>query len=204
MPVLSEAPSTFSSGVISRRSCDCEPSSWPWQETERPAASVNSAVSAEGACGASDCHAARAALACDHGKVMRNQLACDTRCARSCRWVTIPKLPPPPPRQAQNRPGLLSASAVRTLPSAVTIWTARMLSQVIPNARPVSPIPPPSANPPRPTVGHEPPGVVAPWRASAAYRSIRLVPAPAVAVEPLSETPSKRRRSTIRPPCVVQ
>src|ERR1700722_12268649 len=46
--------------------------------------------------------------------------------------VATPKLPPPPPRQAQNRSELVFALAVRIWPSAVTICMDVTLSQVRP------------------------------------------------------------------------
>ena len=49
--------------------------------------------------------------------------------------VTTPKLPPPP-RSAQNRSGLVSASARRSSPSAVTMSAASRLSIVRPCLRP--------------------------------------------------------------------
>ena len=51
---------------------------------------------------------------------------------RNVNEVTTPKLPPPPPRQAQNRSELVLALAVRSWPSAVTICSDGRLSQVSP------------------------------------------------------------------------
>ena len=79
--------------------------------------------------------------------------------------VAMPKLPPPPPRQAQYSSSLPPALALRTLPSAVTTWIALTLSRVSPYLRAARPIPPPRARPAIPTVGQEPPGTVSPWRA---------------------------------------
>ena len=45
-----------------------------------------------------------------------------------------------------------------TDPSAVTICTSSRLSQVRPEARAVTPMPPPSVSPAMPTVGQDPPG----------------------------------------------
>ena len=50
------------------------------------------------------------------------------------------------------------AFAVRVELSAVTMSTERMLSVVIPYLRAKTPMPPPSARPAMPTVGHDPPG----------------------------------------------
>jgi hypothetical protein len=63
--------------------------------------SVKIEVSAAGACGANFCQAASAVLAWLQGKRMKNQAAPVARWARNVSEVTIPKLPPPPPRQAQ-------------------------------------------------------------------------------------------------------
>jgi hypothetical protein len=72
--------------------------------------------------------------------------------------VTMQKLPPPPPRLAQYRSLWALGEHWRRDPSAVTTVREAMLSHVIPYARPKTPIPPPSARPAIPTVGHEPPG----------------------------------------------
>ena len=58
-------------------------------------------VSAGGASGAKRCHAASASSACDHGHETLNHAAPGARWVFSVSAVTIPKLPPPPPRQAQ-------------------------------------------------------------------------------------------------------
>src|SRR5581483_11493275 len=97
---------------------------------------------------------------CVHGHVPTKYAPCDTACVRNANEVAIPKLPPPPPRQAQKRSGC--ASTTRTLPSAVTICTESRLSEARPHAREASPKPPPSTCPPIPTVGHEPAGIAAP------------------------------------------
>jgi hypothetical protein len=58
-------------------------------------------VSAGGASGAKRCQAAIASLACDHGHETKKYAALAARCVFSVSEVTTPKLPPPPPRQAQ-------------------------------------------------------------------------------------------------------
>ncbi len=103
---------------------------------------------------------------------------------RNVNAVAMPKLPPPPPRQAQNRSLLLDALQVRTVPSAVTICTASRASLVSPKARPSTPTPPPRARPAIPTVGHDPPGTARPCAASRLYRSIRCRPVPTRTVCP--------------------
>src|SRR5262245_45832702 len=101
-----------------------------------------------------------------HGHVSTKYDACVTGWTRKRKLVTTPKLPPPPPRQAQYRSAWRDRSHVRTRPSAVTIVSARTLSAVVPSLREAKPTPPPSASPPTPTVGHEPAGIVPPAFAS--------------------------------------
>ncbi len=101
-----EAPSIRASGPISCRSFDSEPKYWPSAvtlgEPEPPVVpSEKIEVSEAGACGAKRCQAASAVFACAHGKRMKNQAAPLARWARKVSEVTIPKFPPPPPRQAQ-------------------------------------------------------------------------------------------------------
>ena len=63
--------------------------------------SVKIEVSAAGACGAKRCQAASASPAWLQGKRMKNQEPPAARWAWNVSEVTMPKLPPPPPRQAQ-------------------------------------------------------------------------------------------------------
>ena len=81
------------------------------------------------------------------GHRTEHQFARRTRCVRSVRSVTTPKLPPPP-RSAQKRSG--SWVGVDPSPPAVGGHDvkATTLSSVSPKARPASPMPPPSASPP--------------------------------------------------------
>src|SRR3984957_9561530 len=90
--------------------------------------------SASGACGPHDCPAATTWAACDHGQLMPNRHGLGAGTVRKVNEVTTPKLPPPPPWQAQNRSPCCrgSAVAVSTDPSAMTICTDSMLSQVSP------------------------------------------------------------------------
>src|ERR1700690_125733 len=143
--------------------------------------------SSSGACGAQDCQAAITRLASDHGQLRKNSMISGAEWVRNVNEVATPKLPPPPPRQAQKRSLSWLASQSRIWPSAVTTCTDSMLSQVSPYARETTPTPPPSARPAIPTLGHDPPGTVTPWAASLAYRSMRKVPEPTVATpDPLS------------------
>jgi hypothetical protein len=59
--------------------------------------------------------------ACDQGQDRKNKTIWPAGWVLKVNEVTTPKLPPPPPRQAQNRSGLVLALAVLTWPSAVTI-----------------------------------------------------------------------------------
>src|ERR1700722_11714210 len=88
--------------------------------------------SASGACGAQDCQAEITRSAFDHGQDRKNKTISPAGWVLKVKEVTTPKLPPPPPRQAQYRFGLLFALAVRTWPSAVTICMEVTLSQVNP------------------------------------------------------------------------
>src|SRR5271155_3581531 len=85
-----------------------------------------------GACGAQDCHPEMTRAACDHGQDRKNRTMSPAGWVRNVNEVTTPKLPPPPPRQAQKRSGLLAALAVLTCPSAVTICKDVTLSLVSP------------------------------------------------------------------------
>ena len=68
--------------------------------------------------------------------------------------VWMPKLPPPPPRQAQNKSGFSVALSVLICPSAVTISLAINWSQPRPCSRMFKPMPPPSRKPAAPTVSN--------------------------------------------------
>ena len=120
---------------------------------------------------------------------------------RNVNEVATPKLPPPPPREAQYRSLSRAWSQSRIRPSAVTICTESRLSQVRPKARDTTPMPPPSVSPAIPTVGHEPPGTAALSAASLEYMSISKAPDPTRASpEALSSsTEAIWDTSTIRP-----
>ena len=116
--------------------------------------------------------------------------------------VATPKLPPPPPRAGPVEVAVpVAGVARRARPSAVTIVSAAMLSQVArARARPGR-CRRPGASPPMPTVGHEPAGTVSARRASAEYTSIRRAPAPTCTVRRSADTamPLRPERSTTRP-----
>src|SRR6478672_2985068 len=99
--------------------------------------------SASGACGAQDCQAEITRAARDHGQDRKNRTICPTGWVPKVNEVTTPKLPPPPPRQAQNRSEFWLELQVLTWPSAVTICRDFTLSLVSPYARDTTPMPPP-------------------------------------------------------------
>src|ERR1700751_2263220 len=76
-----------------------------------------------------------------------------------------PKLPPPPPRSAQNRSGLLAADAVTAWPGGSTTDADVNWSQSRPACRDWAPIPPPRACPAAPTDGQVPVGMPRPGAA---------------------------------------
>ena len=80
--------------------------------------------SASGWNGAQDCQPATTRAARDQGQDRKNCTSWVRWCVRKVNDVAMPKLPPPPPRQAQNRSLFWVALHVRTVPSAVTMWTA--------------------------------------------------------------------------------
>src|SRR5919204_2927601 len=156
--------------------------------------------SPSGACGANACHAATTACASDqdHSSVKVETLP--TAWVRKRRRVTIPKFPPPPPRRAQYRSSCWRELQTTARPFARTTVAATRLSDVSPNLRAAKPIPPPSASPATPTVGHVPAGTVSPCPQRRSYTSISLAPAPTTArLLPSSATPFIRDTSTITP-----
>src|SRR5919108_607940 len=96
-------PPTRVGGGISRRSDDTEPKYCPLTLAigePPPVVRWKIAVRASGAWGTRSCHAASAALAADHGQLMLNHAAPRARWVLNVKLVTMPKLPPPPPRHA--------------------------------------------------------------------------------------------------------
>src|ERR1700722_1358602 len=73
--------------------------------------------------------------------------------------VVTPKLPPPPPRKAQNRSGLLAEEAVTAWPPGSTTDADVNWSQSRPACRDWAPSPPPKACPEAPTEGQVPVGM---------------------------------------------
>src|SRR5580693_7003772 len=89
--------------------------------------------------------------------------------------VVAPKFPPPPPRNAQNRSGLLAADAVTAWPLGSTTDADVNWSQSRPACRELAPSPPPRACPAAPTDGQVPVGMPRPAPASASCIAYKLV-----------------------------
>src|SRR6185312_11985350 len=93
------------------------------------------------------CHALNIlGTSCQLNEAVQTARSC-AGCVLNLKDVVMPKLPPPPPRNAQNRSGSLFASQVRILPSVVTTWADTRLSQVRPYLRPTTLSPPPIVMP---------------------------------------------------------
>src|SRR3954466_5576668 len=88
--------------------------------------------------------------------------------------VVTPKLPPPPPRNAQNRSGFSAADAVTAWPPGNTTDADVSASESRPACRDWAPSPPPRACPAAPTVGQVPVGMPRPAAASVWCRSHKL------------------------------
>ena len=108
----------------------------------------------------------------------------------------MPKLPPPPPWQAQNRSGCSSGLTRSASPAAVTTSVSSSWSQVSPKCRLLNPKPPPSSSPLTPTVGHRPLGTARPVPARPSCRSRLRVPAPSVTVSARWSTRIDRIRAS--------
>ena len=122
-----------------------------------------------GAFGAQACHAANTRAACDGDRI---QLTPNTRTVASgntpiLNSVATPKLPPPPPRLAQNKSGSDAAFACSVRAWLSTTVTCCRVSQVRPCDRASSPWPPPVRWPETPTVGQLPACTARPCAASA-------------------------------------
>eukprot|EP01054_Gregarina_sp_Poly1_P001299 Gregarina_sp_Poly_1__1298@NODE_1319_length_4396_cov_42_175560_g188_i1_p5_GENE_NODE_1319_length_4396_cov_42_175560_g188_i1NODE_1319_length_4396_cov_42_175560_g188_i1_p5_ORF_typecomplete_len123_score3_93_NODE_1319_length_4396_cov_42_175560_g188_i1151519 len=83
---------------------------------------------------------------------------CGAACTRRRKLVTIPKLPPPAPRSAQNKSLWEEVFASTQFPLDRHTVIASILSDPRPHRRLQKPIPPPSRNPAMPRVGHSPGG----------------------------------------------
>src|SRR5271163_1422411 len=89
--------------------------------------------------------------------------------------VVTPQLPPPPPRNAQNRSGWLVAAAVTAWPPGSTTDADLNASHIRPACRECAPSPPPRACPAVPTDGQVPVGIPRPAPASTWCTAYRLV-----------------------------
>src|SRR5580693_1955705 len=85
---------------------------------------------------------------------------------RNVNEVTTPKLPPPPPRNAQYRSALSSGVAVIASPLGKTTDADTSASHGRPHCRASDPRPPPRVKPAIPTVGQLPLGINRPCAAS--------------------------------------
>src|SRR5436190_10461380 len=144
-------------------------------------------------------HPSRTSGATDHGHDRPKIVIRSTVCVSNVKDVTTPKLPPPPPRSAQKRSGLVASSHARTRPSAVTTVAAVSESHVRPKCRPVTPWPPPIVRPAMPTLPHVPPGIIAPAGASPAATWISVAPAPILAAPAFGRTTAIGETSITRP-----
>src|SRR5581483_12492587 len=117
-------------------------------------------VIAGGKSSSHSCQASAIFPACASGllQVTANLATRSTAVVRKLNLVTTPKLPLPPPRNAQNRSASCCALAARILPDASTISIELMLSQASPKGRPKRPKPPPSEWPATPTGKQVPAG----------------------------------------------
>src|SRR5947209_14090009 len=104
------------------------------------------------------CHPPSTSATDPAGKSSSNTVSCGAGTVSKVNDVTMPKLPPPPPRNAQNRSGSADTDTVRDAPSAVTTVADTSRSQVSPYLRDSTPMPPPSVRPAIPTDGQEPAG----------------------------------------------
>src|SRR6201993_1487791 len=89
--------------------------------------------------------------------------------------VVTPKFPPPPPRNAQNRSGLLAADTVTAWPLGSTTDADLNASHIRPACREWAPSPPPRACPEAPTEGQVPVGMPRPPAAKAWCIAYKLV-----------------------------
>ena len=78
------------------------------------------------------CQAASTLAASAHAKSAENVVSGTVAKVLNVNDVTTPKLPPPPPRSAQNRSASCVASQVTTVPSASTTCADTSWSQVRP------------------------------------------------------------------------
>ncbi len=142
-------------GSSSSRSSRAGPRCRPIADTVTPepsAALMPSRIdNSSGACRMTSWSTANTLCACAPSHSSRKVEASATGEAWKVNEVLMPKLPPPPPRQAQNRSGFRWASQVSSCPSAVTRVVLTRASAVSPSLREVAAEPPPRASPAMPT-----------------------------------------------------
>ncbi len=155
-----------------------------------------------GALGAHFCHASTTAVKSFHCQVTLHNPTNPIGCTLKSNDVTMPKLPPPPPRHAQYKSAFSFAFARTYSPFAFTSRTPAMLSQVSPYLRDVTPKPPPSASPAMPTLKPLAAGTVSPTSKRFSWRSRQNTPAPTRATLACASTliSSISLTSTITPP----
>ena len=121
------------------------PNSWPlsaMRGVPPVVAGTRSARTQESSSGAvrmNACQASSTSAAAAHGHSTLNVVTLSTGNVCNVSAVTMPKLPAPAPRRAQNRSGSLPAAQVRSFPSGVTISIASTRSHVSPCARDAKP-----------------------------------------------------------------
>ena len=81
-----------------------------------------------GSWGTVRCQASSAGAASDQSKLSPNVVTWGVGPTLNVNSLTMPKFPPPPPWQAQNRSGAVVGVARTDAPLGRTIWTARRLS----------------------------------------------------------------------------
>lgn len=120
--------------------------------------------------------------------------------------VVTPKLPPPPPRNPQNRSGFSVVDAVTAVPPGSTTVADTSWSDSNPPRREEAPNPPPSAWPATPTVGHVPVGIPRPLAANTwwiAYSCVAGVTVTRPVPASYAMSPGNWRRSRIMTPFAV-
>ncbi|GAA3414807.1 hypothetical protein GCM10018952_36770 [Streptosporangium vulgare] len=133
---------------------------------------------ASGAEGPHACQARRTLTALDHGQCRKNTVTSRVGWVLNPKETATPRLPAPPPREAQYRSALWFASQVSSRPSAVTICTDSITSQVRPYFLETTPIPPPQREPAHPDRGAGPGGDADPARGEPVVDVDQLGPRP--------------------------
>src|ERR1700737_384473 len=146
-----DGASTLTRAESSLRSSVREPTDCPMHRIEIALPAVGPSFMMEvmvlGAFGAQLCQALkmRAAFGCDSSHETPNTSTSLSGKMRNTNWVAMPKLPPPPPLQAQNRSGSEVADASSVVACASIKVTCWRLSQVRPCNLASNPYPPPTS-----------------------------------------------------------